>query len=870
MSRLAVFTVTSWNYAHFAKTLAQSLREHEPDADLVLFLADKRRPDVADDRLAEFDKVIEFSELDIEDPDGFAFRYDVMEFNTAIKPSAFLRMFEMGYDRVIYFDPDIILFSPLAEVHRALDAGSTTVLTPHGTKGNFNEASPNDHTFMQAGIYNLGFMALRNCPPALDTLRWWERRLRTECVSNRVSEGIFVDQKFVDLWPAYCEGTFILRHDGYNVAYWNLDHRELGGTLDAPTSNGLPVAFFHFSGLNPSDRSKLSKHQERWSPARNATLKALVNHCIDRLEANGLKFSRSIAHSYSKFSNGVPIPAAVRWLYRENTLAPRGNPFEMAEAFVNATAPVRPNPGRAVTAVAYRLWQERPDLQRAFDLGTASSQFAFAQWFAREGGEEAGISTPFIAEVQRRIAAAGLQASADTSLYSGLARFAYKTLLKVVPFGRPLYRRVPAEWRQNLLHGLRAAAWSSGTALPPPAQEQLRAGVAIIGYPFAETGVGEALRSLARTSAEAQLPMDVLNFDMHVSSRQNDRTIEPWVTNQLQQRTNVFCVNADMLSETLQSLGETATGNRYNIVRPFWELPVIHPSWIAALNRVDEVWAPTKFVRDAFASAVDRPVVHMPLAVDLPRDIVPRRSQFALGEDRLLFLFAFDMASYSTRKNPMAVIRAFEEAFGADLDQPVGLIVKTMGNGQAREENVSMLKEAMHRDPRISLIDATLERGDALNLIASCDVFVSLHRSEGYGLGIAEAMALGKAAIATDYSGSTDFLNGDVGYPVPYRLIDVKEGEYPYFVKGQQWADPDIGVAAAIMRSMAANPDEMRRKSALAAEHMQRSHSSAAIAPIMLKRLNEIWSRENLTAQPARKDDLSRPLPPLRSARESR
>ncbi len=175
-----------------------------------------------------------------------------MELSTAVKPFVFEKLFKEGYDRVVYLDPDIQLYRPLTEVFAAFDEGANAVLTPHSLAPNLNRQPPNDHTFLRAGIYNLGFVALADTSETRNAVHWWQTRLEHECVSNRMSDGLFVDQKFMDLWPVYCAGTDILRDPSYNVAYWNLDTREVvpcdGGGYHVA---GRPLAFFHFSGIVP-------------------------------------------------------------------------------------------------------------------------------------------------------------------------------------------------------------------------------------------------------------------------------------------------------------------------------------------------------------------------------------------------------------------------------------------------------------------------------------------------------------------------------------------------------------------------------------------------------------------------------------------
>jgi glycosyltransferase involved in cell wall biosynthesis len=336
------------------------------------------------------------------------------------------------------------------------------------------------------------------------------------------------------------------------------------------------------------------------------------------------------------------------------------------------------------------------------------------------------------------------------------------------------------------------------------------------------------------------VPFEIVNFDVDIQQRQRDRSLSAHLVQTPNRRTNVFCVNADMIGSTMRAMGGSATSGRYNIVRPFWELPRIHPDWLKALSQIDEVWAPTHFVKEAFvASGIER-VVHVPVAVDIPSDILPRRVHFGIPADATVYLFAFDFSSYPSRKNPQAVLDAYRLAFGADVGAPVVLVIKTMGQSPLKPKILAEIAELARKDPRIIVIDEVLTRQEMHALTASCDVFVSLHRSEGFGLGIAEAMAMGKAVVATDFSGSVDFVSAETGCPVPYRLIEVKPGDYPYYIEGQIWADPDIDASAEIMRSLFENPALRLEIGARARQFMTQVHSPAAVGAIVAARLVEL------------------------------
>jgi glycosyltransferase involved in cell wall biosynthesis len=334
----------------------------------------------------------------------------------------------------------------------------------------------------------------------------------------------------------------------------------------------------------------------------------------------------------------------------------------------------------------------------------------------------------------------------------------------------------------------------------------------------------------------------VVNFDAELAGRQRDRSLAHRLVTSPGRQVNVFCVNADMLGVTMRGVGARATDSRYNIVRPFWELPSINPDWQAALGRVDEIWAPTAFVGEAFAAATSVPVVHIPVAVTVPRDLPPDRQRFGIAEGATAFLFAFDFASYPMRKNPEAVLAAFMRAFAEDRAQRVNLVIKTMGNSEQKQVVLASIRQMAAADERLIVIDEVLSRAEMHTLTTSSDVFVSLHRSEGFGLGIAEAMAMGKAVIATDYSGSRDFVGHATGFPVPYTLREIQPADYPHYVAGQHWAEPDIEAAAAIMLRLAEDAD-LRLRTGAARTFMDEFHSPAAVGRLVEARLERIGAR---------------------------
>ena len=424
----------------------------------------------------------------------------------------------------------------------------------------------------------------------------------------------------------------------------------------------------------------------------------------------------------------------------------------------------------------------------------------------------------------------------------GAARQLYRLLRFSAPFLRPLYRRIGLESRARAVTALVRIGWN-GASLAPPlvkpseivAPEELTPGVVCIGHPNAESGVGEALRGTARALQAASVPFTLHGLQQYTTARLEDRSMVEHESSRLGARVNLICdglIGADIAT---RALGPEAFAGRINILRPFWELAGVPPRFAGSLSYFQEIWAPSEFVRAAFAQAVDVPVLRIPVPVQLGEIAPFSRAAHGLPAGATLFLFYFDPSSFVERKNPLAVIEAFRRAFGT-ASAEVGLVIKVLHVGP-HEGALKKLKAVISGDKRVHLIERTMTRSEVNGLIAASDAFVSLHRSEGFGFGLAEAMFLGKPAIGTDYSGNRDFLNAETGFPVPYRLVPVKSGEYPGH-EGQAWAEADIDEAARHMAYVVEKPDEAKRIALAGQAFIKTHHSPAVVGAVMRDRLS--------------------------------
>lgn len=358
-------------------------------------------------------------------------------------------------------------------------------------------------------------------------------------------------------------------------------------------------------------------------------------------------------------------------------------------------------------------------------------------------------------------------------------------------------------------------------------------GVNVFGYFYAESGIGEHSRQLVETVRQSGVPYVAIPYTRTLT-RQQHRFSDPSL-GPPRFPINIVSVNADELPHFAADVGEEFLRSRFTIGLWAWEIEEFPTSMAASQRFLDEVWANSSFSATAIQKKIDRPVYPFPLPVSVPTITAPPRRELGLPEG-FLFLFCFDFDSIYERKNPTAVIRAFLEAF-SDNDQ-VFLYIKSI-NGSKAPERLEELRAAAGGDRRITLVDGYWESRRVRALMASCDAYLSLHRAEGFGLTMAEAMAYGKPVVATGYSGNLDFMNERNSFLVEPRMIEVTAGCDPY-PRGALWADPDVTDAARLMREVFSSPDEARKRATLGREDIEQHHSPLARSRFVRQRIEEI------------------------------
>ncbi len=460
--------------------------------------------------------------------------------------------------------------------------------------------------------------------------------------------------------------------------------------------------------------------------------------------------------------------------------------------------------GRQPAGRLTRIWRRlRHGWRRRFDpLNLVEEQEALLAWYFTSGLADANLSDLLSPEQARALLEPGCAGAAIPRIVNLIwrvdaaaqARFADPHDPAILDWCRTEgYRRWPI--LAHPLIGLavpRARSGGDRMALP--------FGVNLFGHVRARLGVGEDVRMAALSLADAGIPY-VIQDVAAGSIAPEENGFEDRISASMPYAINLFCMTGMETVATVLKHGRGRFLDHLNIGFWPWELPEWPDFWQHAYGFVDEVWASTRFAEQAFRANAPIPVSQMPMAVTVDATEGLRREDFGLPEGRFLFAFAFDGLSSFRRKNPWGCIEAFQQAF-PDPTLPVGLVLKGLRVEDHPEWH--KLQTAARADPRIHLLTGSYPRGALLDLFRSTDCFVSLHRSEGFGRNIAEAMLLGKPVIATAFSGNTDFTTPATSLPVPYREVTLANGDYP-FGTGQVWAEPDLAAAALLMRQVFAD-----------------------------------------------------------------
>jgi glycosyltransferase involved in cell wall biosynthesis/SAM-dependent methyltransferase len=771
-----ICTIIARNYAAHARVLAESFRAVHPDGTCSVLVIDD--PTGYLDPAAEPFELVTIDQIGLPDAERMAATYDVMEFSTAVKPWLLRHLLDRpGVDAVAYLDPDIRIFNPIDEIERrAREHG--VVLTPHFTEPlPRDDLKPSEEDILIAGTYNLGFIGLGGGETTDSLLEWWSERLEKHCINNP-AQGHFVDQRWIDLAPGLWPGIDVLRDPAFNIAYWNLATRALSFEDGEYRVDGLPLRFFHFSGFDPRRPAELSKHQTRVDVKSNPALVRICAEYAEELLGHGFEETIRWPYGWDETANGVKLDTAARLIYREAVEAGEltGSVFDREGADLFLEYLLTDSGSGATNRYTQALWDSRPDLRKAFPDPRGADAGPFAAWLETSAAAEE-ISAALIPQIPRR-------------------------------------RTVPA---------------SNGRpprpALPDP-------GINVVGYISSARGVGEVARQIHSALRAGGVPATTIDTPAEPDKIKTALAHLP--ADAYPYDLNLICVNADMLPAVATALGGEFFRDRTTAGLWFWEVSHFPEMWKGSFDYVDEVWVGSEHIAEALRPVAPVPVhtVRLPVVPAPPEEL--SRAELGMPEG-FCFLFVFDYRSVFRRKNPLGLVEAFCRAF--EPGSGPSLAIKSICGDEFPAEREE-LAAAVEGRPDIHLLEDTVSAGAKNAMIAGCDCYVSLHRSEGLGLTMAEAMYFGRPAIATGYSGNLDFMTAQNSFLVPYEMAEIGPDAHPY-PADKEWAEPDLEAAAALMRRVYEHPAEAIVRGERAEEDLRRTHSASAARESIEARLDQ-------------------------------
>jgi GT2 family glycosyltransferase len=626
-------------------------------------------------------------------------------------------------------------------------------------------------------------------------LDWWRERTRAQSYQDptalRATEQLSLDS-VSGLFPK--RGT--VTAPASNASYRNLPGHSFTWTGQRYEIDGQPLRLFRFAGYDPSQPHLLSKRQGEKPPVLLSREPALARLCEEYREE--LLHAISAADrpglgSFESLSDGLKIDRHIRRIYREalaefraaNGAAPP-DPFAAGGAAALIEWLNEPVPGAAgsITRYLFAIRESRPDVQLVFPDPLGEDAAAFLEWFALHGRHEEQTAEALV----------------------------------------PAYASPPA-------------------TAPEAAEARPNEQINVAGYFRAELGLGEAARLLLTALEASGAAYRAIPYAGTVS-RQN----HPFKSGRKSASTgdiNLICVNADQLPQFARQSGALFRPGRYSIGVWFWEVEDFPAELHPAFDYVDEIWVASEFMRQTLLKVSPRPVFKFPLPIVVP-EIDPALSRADLGlPERFSFLFSFDFLSVLERKNPIGLIDAFKRAFRPG--EGPALVIKTI-NGDQRILALEKLLFAAADHPDIVIRDGYLSAVEKNTLTARCDCYISLHRSEGFGLTMAEAMALGRPTIATGYSGNLEFMNAENSFLCSFTPRKIGPGAEPYPATSQ-WAEPDLDEAAELMRRVYRHPKEAAARVAKALKEIERFHSPAAAGKTISDQLALIRGRRPFSGE---------------------
>lgn len=727
------------------------------------------------DPAAEPFELLTIYDIGLPDPEQMAAYYDVMEFSTAVKPWLLRTLLERPEIDAVAY------MDPDIEVFAPLTEIDErarehgVVLTPH-----FTRPLPRDGLKpAEEDILTAGSYNLGfialGAGETAFALLDWWSERLERECLNEPEIGRFVDQKWIDLAPGLWPGIDVLRSPAFNIAYWNLATRRLED--DGEGGYRVDGEVLRFFHFSGFDPRHPGELSKHQNRVRVASNPALARICAEYAE-------KLLADGFLDATN---------WPYSWNYTA-SGLRLDGA------------------ARLGFRNGVKGGELQGSVFTPEGAERFASYLTETPPGGNR---------DVNRYARALWEARQDFRDIFPNVERDGgdYVRWLHVVAEDAGLV--------SELLPPVNGAAPAN---LRPP---RTKSGVNLVGYVSSERGVGEVARQIAAALETAEVPLTTIDAptDPDAIAAGLSGLHDPDHPYDF----NLICVNADMLPYVARALGPRFFERRRSAGLWFWEVSHFPEDWRPAFDHVNEVWVATEHVAETLRPLTTTPVrtVRVPIVPSPPDQV--GRAELGMPEG-FCFLFVFDYRSVFKRKNPLGLVEAFKRAF--EPGSGASLVIKSICGDEFPAERQA-LAEAVADRPEIKLVEETVTTGEKNAMIASCDCYVSLHRSEGLGLTMAEAMYFGKPVIATAYSGNLDFMSEGNSYLVPYEMTEIGPDANPY-PPDKEWADPDLDAGAALMREVFEHRQMAAERGRRAAEDIRREHSIEATGLSIKRHIDQV------------------------------
>ena len=719
MDKNVFYTISSLNYLHYALTVRESFLKHNPNYDFIIFIADSISNK---DILSYLEKEIEkgadirfFKEVENELKDApfndMLTRYSILEFNTSIKPYCMKYLFKKGYKKVAYIDPDIKFYSSIEKLDKILD-DMDVVLTPHTMEAYPDDDKlPNSLTIMQAGICNLGFIAVKNTENGNKLADFWMDNLKDKCYNN-APIGLFTDQKWSDWFPSLFDKVYILKDRGYNASYWNIHERIIENRDGVYFANDDKLVFYHFSGLNRNCMEAISKYQTRFElKDRKEDLKQLFVEYLDDVN-----------------SKNADVLSKCKY-YFENI----------------------PNTDVKIRQINRRMFHRKLEAKKI------------------------DLFNPDLKTTKKKL-----------GLYHS------EIFLK----------------RHKLKYGL---LWLLDNFYLKTKKKNF--GINIIGYINEIHSIGEVARATAKKLKASGIPFSIYDIKSGACQISSDEQKEfsQYIAKKPPYDVNLFIINADSIPSIYKNHKNLFDG-KYNIANWYWEFESGFDKFSNAFKYLDEVIVSTEHIKKGIQKAAPKgfKISKVPFAFNQPRFAPISKEniceKYGIDKNAFLVFFNFDYNSSYDRKNPEAILKAFNQALA---NENACLVLKTTNannDNKNKQKFLQMVKE-LNLENKVVIIDEFLTKEAFMQLLQASGVYISLHRGEGLSMGCIEAMSLSKPVIASNYSGNLEFMNGENSLLVDVELKKPDTDFIPY-KDVELWAEPNIEQAANYLRLLFENEEK--------------------------------------------------------------